>query len=395
MGVCNDLEINVDRYHPSSNAIGILKDSSGQYSWYKPLSRGRYNSIVFLPGCKLPDTNAIKALIRNAIMGLAPGGTFVLPFNENGTPYGMCGIPQVDLVEILGDPIKRTDEIAVFQPAVNPTDQQKENSVIDWFLSDTSGILARYSESQFSEIEQPHSFLSWKESNPKIEWEIDTSHINELQSDFLSPSFEKLSRFLVFSIQGVSAKSLAIGRIINDCFGRDCYIRWNDLGSGAGLVGIELLLGGYKKLRLTNIDKSLAQTMLGVDALSYFSGYESVFQRCKFKTVNIQNSMLFERNSVDLISMITTLCYIPKDCQHGVLKRVWDALKHGGCLLVYENAKSIKYSRDYDLMFEGEDLDRILRELGGELEHRHAQTGQPITINQARGKTCYRLVRKK
>ena len=94
---------------------------------------------------------------------------------------------------------------------------------------------------------------------------------------------------------------------------------------------------------------------------------------------------------LDVVSMLTTLCYVPKESQAKLLRRCWDSLRPGGALIILENLKSKTYTRDFDLMFEENELEVMLNDLGGQARYFHALTGLEMSAAQSASKTCYRV----
>jgi hypothetical protein len=66
----------------------------------------------------------------------------------------------------------------------------------------------------------------------------------------------------------------------------------------------------------------------------------------------------------DLVTAIGSLLYVPRSHLPTTLDRLWEAVEPGGLLVVHENIKAPSYSRDYDVMFEPEELDGFLGRYG-------------------------------
>jgi SAM-dependent methyltransferase len=216
-------------------------------------------------------------------------------------------------------------------------------------------------------------------------WRIDDSAgLKTLSADFLSETFADLARYLIFAVQGINTKSYSLWQVFQDALENDKVLRWADLGSGSGFLGIEI--ASQKPLHVFNIDKSLAQSRLGIDMMRCFP---TLVGECNFITSRLEDAEL--PDDLDAVSMLTTLCYVPREAQRPLLRRSWDALRSGGALVIFENIKSKAYTRDYDLMLEEAELDGMLNELGGKSMHYHALTGGEMKAEAAAGKTCYRV----
>jgi len=66
---------------------------------------------------------------------------------------------------------------------------------------------------------------------------------------------------------------------------------------------------------------------------------------------------------VDVVSLIGSLLYVPREHTDAVLQRAWDRLSPGGLLVVHENLRDPAYVVDYDQMFTGEELEARLARL--------------------------------
>jgi len=337
----------------------------------------------------LLNTAWTRALLVGAAEALTPNGELILPYKRNGKPTEKSGIPARDIEEMFGKPLRYDDGIALFRPGKRPTTRMR--STLTWFLKNASSIIGQLCEYRFVETSRPQVFQELVRRTPSTYWEISDGDTSNLVADFLSESYEDLSRYLVFTIQGLNTKSLALSAIFDEIFSKKGQSLWVDLGSGSGFLGLELLLSGKWDLKVLNIDKSLAQTLVGIQALTYFE--QTISSLCTMKTQNLKDTLL-PPETVDAITMITTLCYVPRDEHQGILKRAWQALRSGGYLLIYENLKSKSYTRDHNLMFEEGELEILLRKLDSRIQYRHAVTGQKIAKETAHGKTCFRMLRK-
>lgn len=369
----------VVRYHPASNAIGVFPSSEGTYSWCRSVSKG-FGTAIILPGCRLMDTAWTHDWLYFINHSLIREGELVLPYRGDGKSTEPAGLTPLQLDELLGSPVVVNHGFAVFRAdhTVRPL-----KSVLGHFMVQASSWIGRLTEYRSAELRNDLTKSDWRAGHS--EWFInDSSGFEQLNADFLTESFPDLARYLVFAVQGINTKAYSFRKILLNLFGTEKTIRWADLGSGSGFLGIEL--AADLPLQVFNVDKSLAQSRVGLEMLQGFPGREVA---CTFITSRLENADL--PSELDAISMLTSLCYIPRQAQQPLLHRCWESLRPGGALLVLENIRSSAYTRDYALMFDEPGLESMLNELGGEVRFYHALTGERISSAAARGKTCYRV----
>ena len=372
----------IDRYHPASNAIGHFASADDTYSWCRKLPTSQYNKIVVMPGCRLIDTAWSRDWLHNIICGLDQGGQLILPFRVDGRPSEPVGLAPWQLENLLGKPTQINDSFAAFLPIYC---DRKPRSIAGCFMADPIfwlGQLAEYlSEERMCQL----TAEVWRSGNST--WNIcNNEPLERLTADFLSESFSDLARYLVFAVQGINTKSYSIQRIFDQIFGENKDLTWADLGSGSGFLGIEMAI--QSPIHVINFDKSLAQSRLGVDMMQQLA-HVSFVGKCSMVTSRLESTDL--PGELDVVSMLTTLCYVPKESQAQLLRRCWNSLRPGGALIILENLKSKAYTRDFDLMFEENELQVMLNDLGGQARYFHALTGLEMSAAQSASKTCYQV----
>ncbi len=369
----------VVRYHPASGAIGVFPSSDGTYSWCRNVSEG-VDTAVVLPGCRLIDTAWSHDWLHLINRGLLTEGKLVLPYRGDGLASEPAGLTPLRLNDLFGSPIVAKHGFAVFKA---DSTLRPLRSISGHFMVQTSSWIGKLIEYRAAELRNDLTICDWRANYPR--WVIDSSSgLEQLTADFLTETFADLARFLVFSVQGTNSKSYSLQKVFQDLLGPEETIRWADLGSGSGFLGIEL--AATLPVHVINVDKSLAQSRVGLDMLRCFPDRE---ESCTFITSRLESVEL--PNELDAVSMLTSLCYVPRHAQQSLLRNSWNSLRPGGALLVLENIRNKAYARDYDLMFDEEELEALLNALGGEIRYYHALTGKRIPREAARGKTCYRV----
>ena len=226
---------NIDRYHPTSNALGVFPNKDGAYSWCRPYGKIRYDYIVFLPGTRLLDTSWTRAWLTAAASALSEEGQIVLPYRDDKLAAEPCGIPIDSLHTLFGTPVDVGESYAIFRPSRHIDAPQ---SVIKWFMGSSEIAIARLAEYRAAEQRKDLLESAWKKGCDEIEWRIDGEVATEnLTADFLSETYDDLARYLVFSVQGINTKSYVLQTIFRELFGAGVPLRWADLGSGSGFLG--------------------------------------------------------------------------------------------------------------------------------------------------------------
>jgi SAM-dependent methyltransferase len=306
----------------------------------------------------------------------------ILPYCGDGKVSEPAGLNPQQLDQMLGTPLSIGEGFATFRAA---TGGQYARSTAGLFMGSVYSWIGRLAEYCGAEKRSDLSIEDWRGADTA--WIIDeTIFPDDVIADFLSETFADLARYLVFAAQGINAKSHSMIQVFSALFRDRGLLRWADLGSGSGFLGIELAM--QIPVQVFNIDKSLAQSRLGVDMLNEVPNDRMVGE-CKMITSRLE-TVGFPAQ-LDVVSMLTTLCYVPEKAQRPLLRRAWDALRPGGALLIIENIRSRAYTRDYALMFEEAELNEMLDELGGEACYYHALTGREMDASAAQGKTCYRV----
>jgi precorrin-6B methylase 2 len=375
------------RLKVTSNNLTQPDELTDCLSWCSQLPESEFDYIVFMPSSKLVDNLWTLSFLVQRIKSLKYGGRLIIPIRKN------------DPNSISVDLLKKVSTITNITPSATKTFNgleflksggycdQTQDDIFGWFVENSRFIFEFFALNQQLEKTSPNQFLGKKSDNLII----DADDIKLLNADFISQEKADLERFLVFSIYGVQQKTYALKRIITDIF-ENKDVSWADIGSGSGWVAIQMLIELGSRLKVTNYEKSLSQAVLGAEAIKHFGAVPNQ----NFRTVvsRVDSKGLLKGESYQLITLITTLCYIEKENQLKLLRDLWLSLETGGYLVIFENIRSESYTRDYDLMFDESGLSQLLSEFVGERSYRHPLHGNLIDEAEAVGKTCYRLIRK-
>jgi SAM-dependent methyltransferase len=131
-----------------------------------------------------------------------------------------------------------------------------------------------------------------------------------------------------------------------------------DIGSGPGLVPMELLLSAPDEISTVTILEPY---------MSYVDLFADVFL---FMRSRLTSGLFYVQEFVEQyafpdrmnsISFCGSLLLVDRKVARAVLERAWNALEHGGVLVVFENVRpSGSPAQPSDLRFENEELERLL-----------------------------------
>ncbi|UCD74895.1 MAG: hypothetical protein JSV91_14050 [Phycisphaerales bacterium] len=203
---------------------------------------------------------------------------------------------------------------------------------------------------------------------------------------------EKVAKKHRYWMGGLAVKSAVMGKIIRDRFAADDELSFLDHGGGLGLLAAELLLDpAVPVARAVNCDIDTVNLILGG---RLFDFYRRRFDGCLFAHLGPSEEFPYRR-PYDVVSFIGSLLYVPRNLTSSVLDRAWEALNPGGILVVHENIKtdSHKGTRDYDMMFTPEEIDRLMGRFGP-VDYYAGTAATRMKPEQVGARTIFRVVQK-
>jgi SAM-dependent methyltransferase len=161
-----------------------------------------------------------------------------------------------------------------------------------------------------------------------------------------------------------------------------------DIGGAYGLLGAELRANPALSIgETTTVDVSpVFERLAGLLSATHDMGAGG---RPRFLLGAVQD--LEDFPEADLVTAIGTLLYVPRESLQGVLDRLWGALRPGGVLIVHENIKAPHYTRDFDVMFEPDELDGYLRRYGN-IRYFSSTAIRELAPERVRRATVFRAV---
>ena len=193
-----------------------------------------------------------------------------------------------------------------------------------------------------------------------------------------------------YSVSGISYKSALLTHIIQQNFKAKQPLKYIDQGGGYGLLAAELLLNPELNL-VKGVNCDIGQHNEKM-AFQLFSALRPQLENRFFFDLGAAQDFTYD-DSYDVISYIGSLLYVPKEKTLYVLQEAWNALNPGGILVVHENIKTPAYVRDFDFMFEVDQLDELLSNFGSVQRYLSTVT-IPVTKEQAGQKTVFRVLKK-
>jgi SAM-dependent methyltransferase len=134
-----------------------------------------------------------------------------------------------------------------------------------------------------------------------------------------------------------------------------------DVGGGMGNLGAELILDPSNPVATSlNVEFDAARMIMGRSLLEM---YESELAGNWSFQLEFAQDHAF-RQQADIISMVSSMLYVPRGELLLCMERAWDSLNPGGILLFYEHIKHPRFVRDHHVMFEKDEMESMLQRFG-------------------------------
>lgn len=173
---------------------------------------------------------------------------------------------------------------------------------------------------------------------------------------------EDIQRKHVYLVGGIRYKAALVEHVIQTLHPSPVGLDFLDMGGNLGLLAVELLLSSKGMIRRA-VNREPSGLSLLQGALLYGSFHQRLRGRFRFSLGGAQDYGFGE--PLDVITILGTLLYVSREHHAAILGRAWEVLRPGGLLILHENIKnSAKRGRDYDLMFEPEELEALLGRFG-------------------------------
>lgn len=323
-------------------------------SFYYPVASGSFDRVDVDPGVRLLNGPWAKALLAYAGSLVRGGGELSVPL------YGRGAEAKGQLTrETLETHLGRAVDVSAAPGIRGATARARvvmegplpePGSILSWYLAHALEVLAV--QAAASEKEDLAGVLA---SLPKqLEPGTDDPGV--------PPEVESFVKQQGYYVGGIAYKAPSLAHIVRTFLPEREGLTVTDIGGGYGLLATELLIDPDVPVSSgTVVDHSAVNAALA-DLLARWLRDRG---REPFAFIHSDVEAQGEIPPADVMVSVGTLLYVPRAELDGVLGRMWDALRPGGVLVVHENIKAPSYVRDYDLMFEPEELDSYLRRFGG------------------------------
>jgi len=324
-----------------------------------------------------------KAFFAHLYRMVRPGGRLILPVyrGPDGRAYGRWRLE--DFSAFFGGEI---DTFAGLDLAIIPVKAGTAAafaSTASWFIDHSQSLLLQ------------HGFLAASNEDARPDFnsilsEADSAKLSGCGIGMFERRLEQYTTQHCYYAGGISYKAPLLSHIIRSHAEKQSGLRAIDMGGGYGLLTAELLLDhsiGVEEGTCTDISDLNAR----LAARMYADLGDELAGRFRFVCAPAQG---FDFDGqYDVISYVGSLLYVPKNQLDDVMRRTWEAVAPGGILIVHENIKHPRFTRDFPIMFTVEEIDALMEPLGE--VHRYAsQYTQPLTKTQATEKTVFRVVKK-
>jgi len=331
---------------------------------------------------------------------LLPGGCVMLPFKGDENQHGFMTPAQIaDFYQTQGNPVPGTILVA-FCP--NGT-MKTSPSVRGWFQENNHRLLLEELRNKHRGMfdprpENPDTCIML--DNPEALDELLAADKNRQElSNFygvdsvvtdLEGELKDIIRKYTYVVGSIQYKSALIEHIIETLHPHPQGLDLLDIGGNMGCLAVELLLSG-KGLIGNALNRELDALSFLQSLLLYGSFREQLRGSFYFSIGNAQRYDFAKK--FDVVTIIGTLLLVPREHHVEMLSKAWASLRPGGLLIVHENMKKASYTRDYNLMFEPEELDSLLNRFGR--VHRYPNTScSEVSAEQAQRQSVFRVVQK-
>ena len=371
-----------------SDKAGLGLDARSYRSMFFPPAPGTICTVAISPAQTYFRNAWAVALLSRLNEALVPKGLLVVPAST-GKKAAKSGHWSAEWLRgHLGEPVwqKRDGTYLAFEKS---SSVKTPASVLTWFFSDRRGLrddLYRVARCGLDE--------TWRASTEKVllapsQWRTLATSEDGCEKCKTDAGAGFDGEAWNYSLFGANYKSALMEYILGTFLGERKDLTLLDMGGGSGLLAAELLLAGKRLGQAVNCDIKASSMVPARRLHKYYA--DEISGRLH---VHIGSAQAFEFDALyDAVSFIGSLLYVPREHTQGLLDRAWQGLRPGGVLVVHENIKAPSYTRDYNRMFERDELDGYLKRYAR--IHRFLATGS-MSVGKLRAgsKTVFRVVQK-
>lgn len=339
---------------------------------------------------------------------LADGGQLVVPvaMDERAARDGSWS--RDDLAALFGSsptPVGETHCAFARRPTPPPG-----RSLVSWFVRDAAGIVhsqlmartlrlaidVQRLDDMFLEfsldgaervVTRPRQLLEERGFAGGTAW-LTASSADSEPVDYLS-QWSGVLRSVSYLMSGLSYKSAVLRTLLRTRVSSPAPSVL-DIGGAYGYALAELLLDDDLNVARAVCCDFDSAYLVGALRM-YRSLREELFGRFFFSLARAQE---FEfDDDYSLVSLLSSLLYIPQEHRVPVLDRAWESLERGGVLVVYEVLKAHAGGKDHEIQFTSQELDQLLGRYGS-VERIGATGIRSLTPEEAGESSIFRIVAK-
>ena len=232
-------------------------------------------------------------------------------------------------------------------------------SVLRWFLEDAGRLVLDTLQSTLRPEERIENVLIGATASPRIvrqSWDPASFEGFKVDATDAGSAVHAFN----YAIGGVAYKAPILQHIMATLMPSRRDISLLDVGGGMGVVSAEMLPENDHIVEATNCDPYLPHLALSQRLSHRFA--ERLAGRFRVGHVTAE-AMEYDRQH-DVISFLGSLLYVPRNRTQETLDRAWAHLRPGGLLVVHENIRNERYSRDLGHMFTVDEINGYLGAYG-------------------------------
>ena len=347
-----------------------------------------FDTCVVARTVRLFDSPFSVALIRHLCGLVEIGGTLLLPVAGSARSEVLLSAAQLD--EIMG---AEGEPFEGYRCYLSPEALPETQSVFSWYAQNHPRLV--YEQVLRQALGGPGAYtddsvLGECLFNPD-DWHAQFGSVD----GFVAPEVAGLPQRLdnvasgnAYFINGIQYKAPIVAHILRQHLPAGKGLRMADIGGGFGALLAELsvtpgLSVGFAVTRDPGHENAILARHLCAAWHKQLAGRF-------FYALGGAEEFEFPRD-LDVIMFVGSLLYVQR--QHQVLNRAWDALAEGGLLIVHENIRAPSYVRDFDKMFEPDELNSLIETFGG-IRYYLSTALAEIPQAKVERKTVFRVVQK-
>lgn len=336
-----------------------------------------------------------RAFLRHCCSMLKPDGLLIVPVRDARQAEAE-GTWSVEALSEFLDP-SLIESLGRFAAVRGPRPLPGDHSILDWFSraaipSLSMDLIARYAAPDAALTADADTSARMDYPGQRTP-DADEGPVQRLARAVGVHLDEEIARAVhnqSYYVNGISYKATLLKHIARTHLPDRASPALIDFGGGYGLLMAEMALDPEFKVRKVVVQDIQEQNR--VMALHLFSQFDERLDGRFFFSSGRAEAFRFTE-AFDMISFVGSLLYVPKDLRLGLLERCWDALMPGGVLVIHENIQAPSYTRDFEYMFQVDELDELMGRFGA-IQRYLSNARKPVSKADASAKTVFRVVQK-